>query len=481
MRRFDQEDSTMHFGFLRFMQLFCIGTLTVVAASGHSRAQTSNQVAPQNSQANDKTKTQDVRPPGSLPTDPPSKKQIVFSRHDGAIPSIAFSPDGKRLASAGGNVVKVTDLETGKELLKLKNSRGMNYFSVAFSPDGRTLAGAQSMLKKRISRRQGDTTITTLTFVGEVLVWDSQTGKIKITLNDDEGPAWALAFSPDGKWLAVATGPTPEDKNCKDICTAFGEITLWETDSWKLVRRLRGNNAPLGSLAFSPDGQLLAAGAASLINMGPGSPAGDEFKFEIFLWDVATGELKQKFPGHTNSVTSLAFSPDNRLLASAGRDMSLKIWDCRTYELKKSASDQVLSVEEMQTIADAADAKSGKNAMPPVSALNAISFSRDGKQLIGGSGDSIIRFYDSASAKIVGVLKPNGWPFLSSFTPAFSPTPNLGLPNIDMIFRGSGPWRMPPGMRPSYANSLNSLALAPDGKTLAIGNIDGKIRLITLK
>jgi WD40 repeat protein len=417
-----------------------------------------------------------------------SDKEVVLSRHDDVIPSVAFSPDGKRLASAGDNCVKVTDLETGKELLKLKNSRGMHYFSVAYSPDGRALAGAQSMLKERSSRRTGDTTITTFIYFGEVLVWDAQTGAVKMKLNDDDGPAWALAFSPDGRWLAVATGPTPEDRDCNGVCPAFGEITLWETGDWKLVRRLRGSSAPIRVLAFSPDGRSIAGGEG-LMDGGRGASVEEESKFGVFLWDVASGDLKWKFPGHISSITSLAFSPDNGLLASAGLDRMLKVWDCRTSELKKMASDQMLSIEEMQTISDATGGKSGKNSMPPVSWLNAISFSVDGKQLIGGSGDSIIRFYESESLKLVGVLKPRGWPFFNGAMPSYDQISRSGASPSDIdrpisaAHRGinRGMRVMMRGRWPYHPGSLNSMALSPDGKTLAVGNVDGKIRLLTLK
>jgi len=461
--------------------------LAVFAGSGHPTAQTANQAPAQNGQASDQAKTQKAPPPAPIPPEPLNKKGVVFSRHDDFIPSVAFSPDGKRLASAGDNCVKITDLETGKELLKLKNSRGMHYFSVAYSPDGRTLVGAQSMLKERTRQRKGDTVITTLIYFGEVLVWDAQTGQVKTILDDDNGPAWALAFSPDGKWLAIATGPTQVDKDCKNDCPAFGEITLWETGDWKLIRRLRGSSAAIRALAFSPDGQLVAGGSG-LMDGGRGASVEEESKFEVFLWDVATGELKQKLPGHIRSITSLAFSPDSRLLVSAGFDRNMKFWDCRTYDLKNTASDLMLSAEEMQTIADATSAKSGKNPMPPVSWLNAISFSRDGKQVIGGSGDSIIRFYDSESAKLMGVLKPPGWPFVntvamiypttgadSAAPPVFTPPPTIIRgSDVGLLLRMRGRWPFHPG-------SLNSLALSPDGRTLAIGNSDGKIRLITLK
>src|SRR5262245_24557138 len=339
------------------------------------------------------------------------------------------------------------------------------------------------MLKEKSSRRTGDTTITTYIYYGEVLVWDAQTGALKMTLNDDNCPSWAVAFSPDGKWLAVATGPTVEDRECKGVCPAFGEIMLWETGDWKLIRRLRGGSALIRTLAFSPDGRSIAGGAG----LTGAASAEDEFKGEVFLWDVVSGDLKQKFPAHTKPVTSLAFSPDSRLLASAGLDRMLKIWDCHTYELKKMASDQMLSIEEMQTISDATSSKSGKNEMPPISWLNALSFSRDGKQIIGGSGDSIIRFYESESVKLVGVLKPRGWPIFSTIMTFYDPSSGPTTLDIDRqnriihrgLSRGIGAIRL--GSWPFHPGSLNSMALSPDGKTLAIGNFDGKIRLFTLK
>src|SRR5262245_62043644 len=170
----------MKFGNFRSIRLMGSVMLVIFAGGCPMKTPIANRAFAQNGKA----KSQDSRPSAPLPAEPPAKNAVVFSRHEDFIPSVAFSPDGKRLASAGDNSVKVTDLETRKELLKLKNSRGMHFFSVAYSPDGRTLVGAQSMLKEKSSRSKGDTTITTLVYHGEVMVWDVQPGQDD-TLNND--------------------------------------------------------------------------------------------------------------------------------------------------------------------------------------------------------------------------------------------------------------------------------------------------------
>lgn len=424
------------------------------------------------------------------PAERTGKKETAISAHMDFIPSVAFSPDGKRVASAGDRLVKLTDLETGKEVQKFKASRDMHFFSVAFAPDGKTLAGAQAMLKQRKQRKVGDLTITTIFYYGEVLVWDAQTGAVKAKFSHDSDPAWAVTFSPDGKWLAVASGPIADDndKECKKDCIAYGEIHLWDTSSWTLVRRMRGKSAAFRTVAFSPDGRLIAGGAA-LVDGHRGASVEEESRFEVFLWDVATGELKTTLLGHTGAISALAFSPDGLLLASAGRDRALKLWDCRTFRLKKTASDYMLSMTEIETITEAAGGKSGKKAIPPVSWLVAIAFSRDGKQLIGGSNDSVIRFYDTDSATITGLLKPRGWPLLNPLAAFFDPFRRspLETPTYDASIgnTSNGPLLGPsPTMMflmnrwPLHPGSLNSLAVSPDGKTLALGCADGKLRLL---
>jgi WD40 repeat protein len=393
------------------------------------------------------------------------RKETAFKRHDGVVMSVAFSPDGKRVASASYDEVKLWDVATGKETLKFKPSRKMVFTSVAISPDGRTLAGGQCRIKERKESRKGDVILTAFIYHGEVLIWDLQTGQLKATLNDDNNSVWTLAFSPNGDWLAAGSGPNlQKDGERKD--SAIGEVILWDTRTWKLIRKLKGNAAPVRSLAFSPDNRMIIGAGGVIEGWGEGSVEGKE-EFELLLWDVESGELKHAFPGHLQSVTGLAFSPDGRWLASAGRDRALKIWDIQTYQLKRSASDHKLSLEEIQTIQDAAGGKGAKQAILARSWLNAILFSNDGKEVIGGAGNGTIRFYDSGSLEISRVTNPRDWPIAPR---VFSVEP----------IEPGGRWRTITRW-PAYYGLLNSMALAPDGKTLAMGNADGKIRLMILE
>lgn len=481
---------------IRFCQarLF-ISVLFVV--SGLASQQTEAQTGAQ-------SQTQSVTQANSKPAERQARKELSFGRHADLIPAVVFSPDGKTLASAGENRVKLTDVETGKERLTLKNSRGMSFLALAFSPNGRWLAGGQSKLARRKTQRKNGQVLQTLIYHGEVSIWDAQTGAVKATLNDNDDPVWGLAFSPDGKLLAVATGPMPDasDNDCKRECSGVGEVVLWDAEHWTLLRRFRGNAAFLiRALAFSPDGKTLAGGNA-MVELRRGAPVEGKDRFEILLWEVDSGTLKHALSGHLQPVTALAFAPDGRLLASAGRDRALKLWDSQTYALKRSASEYMLSLDEMQTIADATGGKASKQAIPPISWLNALVFSADGKSLIGGGGDSIVRFYDVESCKLSQVLKPRGWPIQSGWIPPNSVRGPRRRDSIDIddnpiidssVGATTGPdlWNLGSRMYtdrmqnralewPVLPGALNSMALSADGKTLALGNADGKVRLLFL-
>jgi WD40 repeat protein len=189
---------------------------------------------------------------------------------------VAFSPDGRLLATAGDNMARVWDPATGKTLRTL-TSDGEIVWGVAFSPDGRLLATAAA----------GGTT----------RLWDVATGDCLRTLTGPRGGVKDVAFSPDGRLLATAN---------RD-----GTARLWDPATGKSLRILTGHTREVGGVAFSPDGRVLAT--TSL----------DE---TARLWDVATGKSLRTLTGHTGGVYDVAFSPDGRLLATASNETA-QLWN----------------------------------------------------------------------------------------------------------------------------------------------------------